>query len=180
MKRKTTTIVLITTFIVILACSIIFGTIVTCMNRQKPLIVLEMSLDAAVQQGLAENYDYFIKTDLGTHKYDGTRPRFNGESIIFMVDDSLGDNYKVNFWYCKYLLRSQKEGMCEIDNISIMDFESYLNREYWGSIYEINDKINLYYIHTFANYDNKYDLMFDSCFVITASQKTINDMAYKW
>lgn len=180
MKRKTTTIVLITTFIVILACSIIFGTIVTCMNRQKPLIVLEMSLDAAVQQGLAENYDYFIKTDLGTHKYDGTRLRFNGESIIFMVDDSLGDNYKVDFWYCKYLLRSQKEGMREIDNISVMDFESYLNREYWGSIYEINDKINLYYIHTFANYDNKHGLSFDSCFVITASQKTINDMAYKW
>lgn len=178
MKRKTTTIILITTFIVILACSIIFGTIVTCVNRQKPLITVEMPLKIAIKQGLAGNYDYFVKSELGTHKYDNKKPPYShSNSTMYIADESLGDNYKVELWYCKYLMRSQKEGMCEIDNVSIEDFESYLYGDPWIRLYEIEDRINVYYINTFAHNDDRNDLYFNYYMVITASQAIIDDMS---
>lgn len=177
MKRKTSTIILITTFIVILTCSIIFGTIVTCVNRQKPLITIEVPLKTAIKRDLAKNYDYFVKEPLGTHKYNNIKPYSYANSVIFIVDESLGDNYSIDFWYCNYLLRSQTEGMCKIDNVSTMNFETYLYSDHWVNFYEIENKINVYYINTFAHNDDKYYLYFDYYFVITASQATIDDMS---
>lgn len=177
MNRKTMNIILISVAIAILVCSIIFGTIVTCVSEQKPLITFDMPLKNAILQGVADNYDYFVKTEVATREFNNTKPYEYNASIIFIADESLGNTYKLDFWHCKYLMRSQTEGMCLIKDITTIDLEDYLNRDHWRPFYIINDEIKVYTIDTFAHFAHQFGLYFDSYFVITASQAVIDKIS---
>lgn len=177
MNRKTSTIILISILLAILAFSIIFGTVVTCINRQKPIVTLDTSLKTALSRGLAENYDYFVKTEIANREYNGENTFKFHNSIIYIRDDSLGNTFKLDFWYCKYLLTSQRSGMCEVNDIELCDIENFLNREYYQRFYKINNEIKVYTIETFSHgEDNKY-MYFDYYFVVTASQDVIDEMS---
>lgn len=177
MNRKTSTIILVSILLAILAFSIIFGAVVTSVNKQDPIVILDMSLKTAIYRGLAENYDYFVKTEVATREFNGENAYRYGNSIIYIRDDSLGNNFKLDFWYCKYLLTSERSGMCEVKEIALGDIENFLNRERYFKFYSINNEVKVYTIETYSHGDdNKYPY-FDYYFVLTASQEVIDEMS---
>lgn len=177
MNRKTSTIILISILLAILAFSIIFGTVVTCINKQKSAITLDIPLKTAIYRGLAGDYDYFVKTEVVTREFNGVNTYKYRDSIIYIRDDSLGNTFKLDFWYCKYLLTSQRSGMCEVKDIAISDIEEFLNRNHYFSFYSINNEIKVYSIDTYSHNENNKYPYFDYYFVLTASQEVIDEMS---
>lgn len=177
MNRKTSTIILVSILLAILAFSIIFGTVVTCVNKQDPIVKIDIPLKIALYRGLAGDYDYFVKTEVTSREYNGENTFKFHNSILYIRDDSLGNTFKLDFWYCKYLLTSQHSGMCEVDDVALDDIEKYLNREFYYRFYAINNEIKVYTIDTYTHGDdNKYPY-FDYYFVVTASQDVIDEMS---
>lgn len=180
MNRKTTTIILVSILLSILAFSIIFGTVVTCINRQEPLVTLDITLSSAINRGLAENYDYFVKTEIANREYNGEKTYRYANSIIYIRDDTLGNNFKLDFWYCKYLLTSQRSGMCEVTDIDLGDIETFLDRAYYRSFYSINNKVEVFTIDTYSHSDSNKRPYFDYYFVLTASQEIIDETSRRY